>query len=900
MLRISSSTLYAGALAVALSGGGWPAGVAAQAGQSNPTDSLPRDAHSALPNVMAARLNGAIKLDGRLDEAAWNHATPASEFTQTEPREGERASERTEARFLYDDEALYIGVRMWDSKGDVRRRLGRRDSHVEGSDWLYVMIDSHHDHLTAYQFSINPAGVKRDELANNSGRPDDSWDAVWDAATETNGEGWVAELRIPFSQLRFPDAAEQTWGVQVSRRTVRNQEVAVFSFTPKSERGGVARYGHLRGLQNLRTGKRIEALPYTVARADYANVDPADPFRNESERAIGAGLDLKYRLTSSLTLDGTANPDFGQVEQDPAVVNLSAFETSFMEKRPFFVEGADIFRFGDSGGPGEGQARLFYSRRIGRTPQGSMPSGTQYSDRPDVSTILAAAKLSGRTANGWNLGFLQAVTDREHAAYVLSDGTDGRAMVEPLTNFLVGRAQRNFRSGQSNVGVIATTVHRKLETSALEGLLRSSAYVGGLDFAHEFFNRSWSAVGQLAVSHVLGSEAALLRTQLSSSRYFQRPDAAYVDVDSSLTSLTGYVARFEVGKRAGLHWRGEASLSATSPLFEVNDAGFQTSVDRVNMGGNLTYVETRPGKTFRDFRISSNPNGEWNYGREFQGGRINVDLNGQLLSYWGGNINFSRSLPGYDDRLTRGGPSARDPGGYNVGWEFHSDNRKRVTLRSRGNYSWNEFGGWHRQLGGNVTLRPAENWSISLGPSLNSSRSAAQYLSSVADTLALATFGQRYLFAPIRQNTLSMETRLSVNFAPELSLDVFAQPFVSSGDYGRPMQLRRPRVYEFDRYGQDVGTITHAEDGYTVDPDGDGPAGSFVVRDRDFNTRSLRGNAVLRWEWRPGSTLFLVWQQRRSGQMDVGTFNLNRDLSGMFAAKPENVFLVKVSYWFNP
>src|SRR5688500_9953803 len=359
-------------------------------------DSTRRSSHDAGPAVTAVRVAAPIRVDGMLDDADWMSAAPATEFVQADPREGLPAADGTEVRFLYAAEALSVGARMWDARG-VRSRMGRRDSHVEGSDWLYVMLDSHHNHLTAYQFSVNPDGVKRDEMVRPAGPPDDSWDAVWDLATQVDNEGWTAELRIPFSQLRFREGDEQNWGIQIQRRIIRNQELAVLAFTPKRERGGVARFGHLHGLRGLNPGKPLEVMPYAVAQAEFMNVNSADPFRSEREGIGGAGIDLKYRLTSGLTIDGTLNPDFGQVEQDPAVVNLTAFETSFNEKRPFFVEGNDVFGFGEN-------ARLFYSRRIGRPPQGAMPGGTRFADRPDASTILAAAKLCGRTYSGWNLG----------------------------------------------------------------------------------------------------------------------------------------------------------------------------------------------------------------------------------------------------------------------------------------------------------------------------------------------------------------------------------------------------------------------------------------------------------------------------------------------------------------
>jgi hypothetical protein len=820
---------------------------------------------AAAPLVRAERVQRGIHLDGILDEADWAAAQAFGDFIQTDPREGLPATEPTEVRILYDDDAIYVGARMWESAGEIRKRLGRRDAYLADSDWFYVMLDSYHDHLSAYQFSVNPAGVKRDEITGGGGHPDASWDAVWEVATTTDSAGWTAEIRIPFSQLRFNAAPEQTWGVQFSRRAISKEEVTVLSYTPKSERGGVARYGHLQGLRDIRPGRRMELLPYTVSRAEYRNVSAGNPFRDGSDWFTGAGLDLKYRLTSSLTLDATFNPDFGQVEVDPAVVNLSAFETSFDEKRPFFVEGSSIFRFD--------QMRLFYSRRIGRRPQGGLPDDAAYSDRPTNTTILGAAKITGQTESGWNIGVVQALTSKERAPYVDGSGVGGEATVEPLTNYLVARAEKNLRQGETQIGGILTSVNRSLGEGDLSESLRSSAYTGGLDFRHEFRNRTWEVNGYFAASRIAGSPEAILRAQRSSARYYQRPDQDYLSMDSSATTMEGFAGRLELQKTAGLHWRGQVSLSATSPGFEINDIGFQTAADRASGNAELTYVENRPGRTFRFYRLNLRASREWNFGREAQGGRISIGWMGQFANYWGGSLNFTRSLRAEDDRLTRGGPTALDLPGQNVDLRLNTDDRRKVVLRTNANYSWGESGGWHRQVSGSISLRPQEFWTISLGPRLSRSRNTAQYLWYVEDPTATATWGNRYIFAPIEQTTLSMETRLNVNVSPDVSFDLYAQPFVSTGDFGDPVQLRAPGTYAFDPY------------------DGDG-------RD-DFNTRSLRGNAVMRWEWRPGSTVFLVWQQQRSGSAGYGRFDFERDTRAIFEGKPENVFLVKLNYWLN-
>ncbi len=858
---------------------GFAAGASAQDDSGRSVSNGGRaDSHIAtMPVVQTARILSNISLDGVLDDAAWLAAPAATNFIQTEPREGQPATERTEVRIVYDDDALYVGARMHDSNGSVRKRLGRRDSFLWDSDWLYVSLDSYHDHINAYQVSVNPAGVKRDAITTGEGgfRDDASWDAVWDVAVSVDAQGWTVEMRIPFSQLRFSPTDVQTWGIQLGRRIIGKEENVVLSYTPKSMRGGPARYGHLVGLQGIRPGKRAEILPYVATRAEYLNVDAANPFRSGNDYFASTGLDVKYRVTSSMTLDATVNPDFGQVEVDPAVINLSAFETSFDEKRPFFVEGSDIFRFGEM--------RMFYSRRVGRAPQGGIPGDAAFSDRPDASTILGAAKLTGQTEGGWRIGALTALTSRESAPFRTTAGLDDEVVVEPMTGYVVTRLEKTFRSGQSSIGGIFTGLRREQGDSALDAFLRSSAYSGGLDFSHEFLDRTWQVNGYLAASHVAGSAPALIRTQRSSARYYQRPDADYLAVDSAATSLGGYAGRFVVRKIAGLHWRGEANVSATSPGFEINDLGFQTGVDRVGSDLNVTYVENRPGSVFRNYRINLRNSRDWNYGWDVIGGRSNLSLHGQLTNFWGGSLSFTRRWESYDDRLTRGGPIALEPAGWQADFNLNSDGRKKVSGRFNGEYGQSDRGGWNRRLSLNMSLRPAENWTISAGPSLRQSYTPAQYVFSANDAAALETFGRRYVFAPLRQTTVSMETRLNVNFTPTLSLDVFTQPFIASGDFGEGRQLRAPRTYEFDPYAGSIG-------------------------DRDFVTRSLRGNAVLRWEWQPGSTLFLVWQQRRAGALSCpvgatdchgGRFDLSRDARALFSVPPENIFQVKMTYWLN-
>lgn len=855
----------------------------------------------AVPSARAVPLQGPIELDGRLDEEAWSAAVPITEFTQNDPQEGAPVSEPTEVRVLYDDESLYIGARLHDSH-PVSTRLGRRDGRISGSDWFSVSVDSYRDFRTAYYFRVNPSGVRSDGVLSGGGRPDSSWDPVWQSAVAITDSGWTVEMRIPFSQLRFRPADEHVWGMQIRREISRRQEQAVFSFTPKSESGGIARFGTLTGLRGIRPGSRMEVIPYLVGRASQVEVPRSDevdfqnPFRSSSEFGARVGGDLKYRLTSNLTLDATVNPDFGQVEADPAEVNLSAFESRFGERRPFFVEGSDIFSFG---GGGWGGVNLFYSRRIGQSPQVGRISDAVYADVPDASTILGAAKLTGRTPGGWSIGVLEAVTQREVAPYVDATGGRGTAVVEPLSNFLVARARREARQGQTLYGGIFTAVNRSMGEERIRSALRSDAYSAGVDFRHEWANRSWSLEGYLVGSHVRGESGVMLDAQLSPARYYQRPDALYLVLDSTATSLSGYAARIQLGKPAGEHWRGSVSASASSPGFEVNDLGYYYNSDRVLLDTDISYVENQPGRVFRNWRVSGGPGVLWNYGGDFLRGSSTFRAAGELLSYWNIEASVQHAVGSYDDRLTRGGPLARSPAETGGSLQIRSDGRRAVTGDAQVEYERNSAGGWEASIRGGIGLKPAPNWSLSLDPRYARSYSVAQYVGTVADPLATDTYGRRFLFSGLEQTTLSLRTRLDVVFSPDLTLEMYVEPFLASGDYDRVKELASPRTFDFDVYGEDAGTIRREGDVYRIDPDGDGPAASFTVRDRDFRRGSLNGNAVLRWEWRPGSTLFLVWQQARSVRNPVGSFHVADGFQDLWAERPDNVFLIKMSYWFS-
>lgn len=833
------------------------------AGQSLPD---PDTTVASLPVSVAVRASSAIHIDGKLTEAAWRDAPVTDKFTQIDPEEGKPASQRTEVRVVYDDEALYVGARLFDT-GPIRARLGRRDMHPADSDWFVVLLDSYHDHRTAFGFEVNPAGVRRDEVKTVT-NDDNSWDAVWDVATSVDSSGWTAEFRIPFSQLRFARDSVQTWGVQFERVIGRRHENAVSTFIPKRESGGVPRYGHLTGLRDLTAGRRLELLPYVVSRAEY--VDPgSNPFRTKQERFATAGLDVRYGLASNLTLNATFNPDFGQVEVDPAVVNLGVYETFFEEKRPFFLEGSEIFDFG-LGNTSGGQ--LFYSRRIGRAPSLAPPSAS--ADMPTQTTILGAAKVSGKVG-GWSVGSLSAVTARETSRYRVYSGAsyvDSTATAEPMTGYFVGRARRELNSGRSLLGAALTAVHRRLDNYA-SPLLRSDALAGGLDFRHEFGDRTWVVLGDAEASSITGSAESILRVQTASNHYFQRPDA--YRVNAGATRLSGYSSSVTLEKQAGEHWRGSLSGAVTTPGYEVNDLGFSYRTDRRDAQGVLTYVDNKPGRLLRNWRVNNVVRSEHNSAWDPILTMATTSVFFQTTSYWNSLFQVSRFFRAYDDRLTRGGPMAGRPGWTTFFMFIASDNRLPVVGRVNFNFTRDKAKGWSQGVFARVFFKPSDSWSLSVGPSYRRSVGAAQFVASVSDSSYKPTYGVRYVFAPIRQTELGLETRLNATFTPRLSFESYVQPLIASAEYGPAKQLVAPRTFDFAPYGG-------------------------AVPDLNFNLRSLRGNAVLRWEWREGSTMYLAWQQSRFGYAPVGDFSFDRDQRALIGTRPDNIYLVKINYWLNP
>ncbi len=843
-----------------------------------------------VPILPATRVADAdISVDGIMEEGAWRAAPAATRFTQFEPDEGEPATQRTEARVLYGSTALFVFMRAHDSSpSEIAGQLTRRDQQSY-SDLLGVVIDSYFDRRTAFQFVVNPAGVKQDVYRFDDNGEDMGWDAVWDVAIARDDGGWSAEFRIPYSQLRFRDREEQTWGINFVRHLARREELSAWAPTTRADGGIVSRFGELRGLRNLDPPRRLEVLPYSVARLERSPGDEANPFYRRNDALGTVGADIKYGVTSDITLDVTINPDFGQVEADPAQVNLTAFETFFPERRPFFVEGAGIFNFGIALGDGDGaNESLFYSRRVGRAPQGWADPEGGHTNADDQTTILGAWKLSGKTAGGWSIGALHAMTAEESADVAPGEGDRFQSPVEPFSNHGVLRLQKDFGEGRSAVGFIGTTVNR--DAGVAEDLgLRSAAYSGGVDFRHRFGDDAWQLEGYVLGSYVQGSADAIARTQRSPARYYQRPDAGHVSYDAERTSLGGGAANFGIMKYAGSPWRVGTGFQTRTPGFEVNDLGYQRDADYLVHWVWGGYHNSTPQGPFRNWFVNLNAWNVWNYDRDRAGTGGNVNVNFQLQNFWYGYGGVNQELAAHSDGLLRGGPLFKTEGQTNFWAGFGSDGRKpvRINVNSWGNVR-PESDSWSVGLSPTLSVRPSGRATFSLGAMLSRNNDDRQWVRRI-DTGA-----PNYLFARIEQTTAALTARMDYAFTPNLSLQVYAQPFVGSGSYQEFKRVADPRAQRYaDRF--EAVAVRPEDDRYLAE------LGESQVSfgNPDFSFRQFRSNTVLRWEYLPGSVLYLVWSQGRNHSADTGLFDFGSDLGDLFGVVPDNVFMVKLSYWLS-
>ena len=834
-------------------------------------------------------------INGSLDDDAWRVGLWCDDFTQNDPFNNKPVSQKTEFKILFDDDNLYIAIIAFDTNPDsIVRRLTRRDQ-IEG-DVVAVIFDSYHDLRTGFFFGVSAAGVKYDLVYSNDGQSQDpSWDPNWWVKTALNDNSWVAEIKIPLNQIRFEKNSCEVWGLQVARLLYRKTEMDYWQHIPKDAPGFIHLFGELKGLEKSNPHKIFDITPYVLVKAETHDADKENPFRNTCKSYnLNGGMDSKIGITNNLTLDLTVNPDFGQVEADPSVVNLTAFETFYKEQRPFFIEGNNITDFNLGIGDNRiGNDNLFYSRRIGRAPQ-NYPAGMKDGwtvCMPVYTNILGAIKLTGKTKDGLSLGFIDAFTDEEKAEIDTVGGKIFRP-VEPMTNYFVGRVQKDINSGNTLIGGIITSTNRMMN-STLVSVLHKSAYTGGLDLTQYFKKKSWMINLNSAISMVEGSGEALAKTQESSARYYQRPDIDYVKYDTQRKSLVGSGGRLYVMKLNG-HFNFAGAVLWKSPGFETNDLGYIRQADQLMGILYSSYNQWEPKGIYRRYAVSSYIYSLYNFGGVHLATGIEPSANMTFRNYWNAYISAAVTTNQLSTTLLRGGPAMKIPGSYQVQYGFSSDNRRRliisITSGISGQYLHNSGS---RLINLGFQYKPTNYILISCTPQLSISDDHLQYIATLN-----TDNGPRYILATIHQSTISASLRANINISPNLSIQYWGQPFLAAGKYSDYKYVTDPTASSLNDRAHiySDGQISGNGDGYQIDENEDGRS-DYQIGTNDFNYQSFLSNLVIRWEYNPGSSLYLIWSQTRNGYDDSGTMDFTY-LGSLFTTKPANIFLIKYSVRF--
>ncbi|MDO1501860.1 DUF5916 domain-containing protein [Winogradskyella maritima] len=860
--------------------------------------SIPKRTYTTKPIVNQK----APSIDGQLNDVAWELVEWTSDYVEFQPDVGTAPTEQTKMKILYDEKNLYVAFKCYQKDpSTIEKRMGRRDDFP--GDWVEINLDSYNDDRTAFSFTISASGVKGDEFVSNNGNFDSSWNPIWYTKTQIDEEGWTAEMRIPLSQLRFGNEQEQTWGLQSTRRYFNNEERSTWQPLEANPPGWVSEFGELRGLIGLKPQKQLEIQPYTVAQLNTYEAQSGNPFRDGSDTRLTGGLDAKIGITNDLTLDLTINPDFGQVDADPGAIALDGFEIFFQERRPFFVENKNVFDFRLGGG----SDNLFFSRRIGRTPQGfttANPSLGEYEDIPNFSTILGAAKFSGKTKDGWAIGILESVTAKEFAEIKLDEreeiidnlatvGDEREELVEPFTNYLVTRVQKDFNDRNSYIGGIFTAVNRKLEGNL--DFLHKSAYSGGIDFRHNWKNRTYYVEGNLSLSTVKGTEEAIANTQSNITHLFQRVDADYLDFDPNRTSLTGTGGALEVGKGGNGNWNYNIGVNWKSPELELNDIGFLRQADDIRQFVNIRRFFNKPTDWYRRAQLSYELVNRFDFGGHFNRTQHEFKGNVNFANNWFFDTGFGHIPRTYSNAFLRGGPRWQD-NQENFGfWFVGTDQRKKFsTVLGYVHLDTQEDVFQLRRYEMRFRYQPLNALSLSLDLRYEQTPTITQYVgqASFEDT-------SRYILGTIDNESLSATLRLNYNINPDLTIQYYGQPFIFKADFSDFKFVNqadadsvndRITVYDENQISQDGNT-------FNVDEDRNGST-DYSFGNPDFAFVQFRSNLVLRWEYIPGSEIFLVWSQGITG---LG--NVNNDFGSiidnqLLKQRPENTFLLKATYRF--
>jgi len=824
-------------------------------------------------------------IDGRLDDAAWREGDWAGGYTQQLPIEGAPPSQQTELKILYDAKHLYFAIRVHDDPAKVHRYPGRRDALV--GDVVGVCFDSYNDKRTGFEFDLTAGGSKIDLiLGNGETEWDMSWDAVWDGKVAHDARGWTAEFRVPLSQLRFGPQDEQVWGLHAWRWIDRYQEEDQWQLIPRQNSGRMHQLGELHGIRSLERPRHLELLPHAVAQNASGPSTPDGPDRSGS-----LGLDAKLGLSSNFTLDATFNPDFGQVEADPSVVNLTAYETFYEEKRPFFLEGRKILSFGL-----DELDQLFYSRRIGQAPTLAPPLAEGETLRaPESTTILGALKVTGKTAGGVSVGVLQSFTQKENALVSSSLG-EREPVVEPAASYTVARLHKDWGKGNTSLGGMLTWTERFTDDPLLAAL-PSRAATGGVDFTRYFANRNLVLEASGVLSRVSGAPAAMTALQTDAVHYYQRPGADHLALDLGATSLSGHGGSLRFGLSGEKRLRLSDRFHWYSPGLELNDVGYLRQADVVQNDFVAGWAEPSPRGILREYQVELSRRDAWDFGGLAVNGATELAGRGIFRNKWGAEASVSYE-DAVDTRMLRGGPALRWHDFVETRLEAQSDTSRRASLKLAGEAAWaRDDDSRSASLDGSLTLRLSNRLSLAGGAAYERLEDNLQYAATAG-----AGAERRYVLGRIDQDTWSFTIRVDLSLTPELTLQYYGSPFVGTGRYTSFKRatdtLAEANADRYQLYGADEIAYRSSDNSYQVTEAGGGPSYSFG--NPDFSFRQFRSNLVARWEWRPGSSLYVVWSQGRTNALPTWEPSFGSNWSALWGARPDNVFLVKLSYWFSP
>jgi hypothetical protein len=858
--------------------------VPAQADTTNQESSSPKQ-----PVYSAARLSAAKPVvDGKLDDECWKTGNWAGNFTQFIPNEGARPSSQTEFKILYDQKNLYVALRAFDSDPKkIQRFSGARDEFA--GDIAGINFDSYHDRRTGFEFSVTAWGQKIDLVLFNPMNWDFNWNPVWKVKTGLEDSAWVAEYEIPLSQLRYSRENEQVWGMHLWRWINRYQEESDWEIQSKTGPGMLYNFGELHGINGLKRSQRLEIMPYALGKLNTMEKDPGNPFARTGKAWGGnIGLDAKIGLSSNFTVDLTVNPDFGQVESDPSIMNLTAFETFYQEKRPFFLEGLTIFdnKFD--------QMSLFYSRRIGHAPSLTItPNDQLFVNAPDKTSILSAVKLSGTTSKGLSVGLIQSVTASEFAQLSDQNGNRSSAIVEPLTSYTVARIQKGYNAGNTVVGGIITATNRHIEDQSLQ-FLCDNAYTGGLDLLHHWKDKEFYIDARMIGSMVNGSPESVRLLQESSARYYQRPDANYLKYDTTSTRLSGYGGKFMIGKGSKGLWRYSTGATWLSPGLELNDLGYMNVADEITQRNLVSFQIVKPVSIFRQYSMGLEQFNTWNFNGNYLGSGADFSLTSEFKNLWTFNAILAGHSQALDTRILRGGYGMTMPYTISSSGTLNTDQGKKVTVGitynflGRGEHSANSY-----QVEPHVTLRPFRILKVGMSAGYSENHDALQYVSTTDYKSE-----KRYIMGKIDQQTLGLTFRMDLNLTPEFSLQYYGSPFVSRGKYTEFKYVTDPKAGSYhDRFALYNNPVSDG-DKYLLDENNDGIT-DYAIPNPDFNFHQFRSNLIAKWEYRLGSYIYLVWSSERTANADASKAFMADSYNQFRNIHPQNIFLIKINYWFS-